>query len=284
MVDLAGPFLGAEAIECGLVRKHELRSRYSALFPGVYLPRDVAPSFTQRVEAAWLWTRRRGIVTGLTAARLYGAKWLSDSLPIELVWGNARGPQGISTRTMRLDADEIVSLGGLPVTSLARTAFDVARRGPFSAAIERLDALGNATIINCAEVKEIAVRHRGVRGIRQLFRVLESHDPGAQSPKETWLRMLVVRAGFPRPRTQIAVRSSVSGRQYFLDLGWEELRLALEYDGDHHRTERSQFARDIVRLEELAASGWTVLRVAADTPPRDVIDRLHRAWTASTLR
>ena len=174
--------------------------------------------------------------------------------------------------------------GGLPVTSLARTAFDVARRGPFSAAIERLDALGNATIVDCAEVKEIAVRHRGVRGIRQLFRVLESHDPGAQSPKETWLRMLVVRAGFPRPRTQIAVRSSVSGRQYFLDLGWEELRLALEYDGDHHRTERSQFARDIVRLEELAASGWTVLRVAADTPPRDVIDRLHRAWTASTLR
>ncbi|MGV1089258.1 MAG: hypothetical protein ACOYBX_14865, partial [Mycobacterium sp.] len=65
------------------------------------------------------------------------------------------------------------------------------------------------------------------------------------------------------------------------------LMIALEYDGDHHRTERAQFARDIVRLEALSNQGWIVIRVAADTPPREVLDRLRSAWAArrtSTLR
>ena len=89
--------------------------------------------------------------------------------------------------------------------------------------------------------------------------------------------MLVMRAGFPRPRTQIPVA------RYYLDMGWEDIKLALEYDGDHHRTDRAQFARDITRLEELADLGWTIVRVAADTPPHAVIVRLRRAWDSSSL-
>ena len=285
MDDRYGPFLGVEALDAGSVRKHQLRSQYTAIFPGVYLPLGMVPSFAQRVEAAWLWTHRRGIVVGLTAARLYGARWLSDSLPIELLWPNARPPQGISTRTMALGDDETVILSGLPVTSLPRTAFDVARRPPFSLAVERLDALGNGTQLDCSQVRELAARHRRVRGIRQVGRVLDLHDPGAQSPKETWLRILVINAGLPRPRTQIPV--CCSGGTYYLDMGWEGMKLAIEYDGDHHRTDRVQFARDIVRLEELASQGWLVIRVAADTRPREVLGRLRVAWaarTSSTLR
>lgn len=278
MVDLRGPFLGVEALDAGLVRKHQLCSRYTVIFPGVYLARGIDPSFAQRVQAAWLWTQRGGVIVGLTAARLYGAKWLSDSLPIELEWANARPPRGISTRTMSLGHGETVVLSGLPVTSLSRTAFDVARSRPLSAAVERLDALGNGTQLDCAQVRELIDRHRGARGIRQVGRVLDLHDPGAQSPKETWLRILVTSAGFPRPRTQIPVRCNAG--TYYLDMGWEELKLALEYDGDHHRTDRVQFARDIVRLEELASQGWAVIRVAADTPPREVLERLRAAWAA----
>lgn len=278
---LRGPFLGVEALDAGLVRKHQLRSQYSAIFPGVYLPHEVVPSFAQRLEAAWLWTHREGVIVGLTAARLYGARWLSDSLPIELSWPNARHPRGISTRTMALADGETVILGGLPVTSLPRTAFDVARRRPLSVAVERLDALSNSAPLDCSQVREIVARHRGVRGVRQVSRVLDLHDPGAQSPKETWLRMLVANAGFPRPRTQIPVRCS--GGTYYLDMGWEEMKLAIEYDGDHHRTDRAQFARDIVRLEELANQGWIVIRVAAENPPREVLERLRAAWATRVI-
>lgn len=280
------PFIGAEAVRAGRVRKHELRSRYVALFPGVYLPRGARPTFAHRVQGAWLWSHRQGVLAGLTAARLFGSEWVDDSLPIELVWPNARPPLGITTAASWLAEGEVVMLRGRPTTSLTRTAFDLARRSSPSAAIARLDALGNAVRVNLAEVSELAATHTGTRGVRQVAHVLQLHDPGAQSPKETWLRLLLIDAGFPRPRTQIPVRGP-TGRRYYLDMGWAELRIAVEYDGDHHRSDRKRFAYDILRLEDLAAVGWIVIRVVAGTPPGEVIRRVQAAWAArtpSTLR
>lgn len=281
---LAGPFLGAEAVSSGLVRKHHLRSRYVALFPGVYLAAGLRPTFADRVEAAWLWSRRQGVVAGPSASRLFGAKWVDDEAPIELVWTNARAPSGIRTSALELRAGETVVLGQLLVTSVTRTAFDLARRPPWRSAVARLDALGAAADFDRSAVVRLAECHKGLRGIRQVPRVLEMSDVGAQSPKETWLRLLISEAGFPRPQTQIPVRGA-GGATYYLDMGWAERKIAVEYDGDHHRTNRAQFARDIARLDDLACLGWIVIRVAADTPRREILARLRRAWEASsTLR
>jgi len=274
---ISGPFIGTEAVSSGLLGKHHLRTRkYTAIFPGIYLSASAPTSFDDRAMAAWLWSRRQGVVAGFSASRLYGAQWLSDDLPIELAWTNARAPQGISTSALTLHLGETVTLGGIPVTSLARTAFDLARRRPLWKAVETLDALGAAAPFDPADVLAVAEKHRGVRGLRQVPHALAMHDPGAQSPKETWLRLLIVRAGFPRPQTQIPV--PVGAKTYYLDMGWPDLMLAVEYDGDHHRTDQAQFAKDIVRLEELAALGWTVIRIAAGTPRDEVTARLRRAW------
>jgi hypothetical protein len=282
VVCLDGPFRGSEALAAGSVRKHELRSAYVALFPDVYLSVSTATlTFRQRAEAAWLWSRRGGVLSGLTAARLHGSKWVDDALPLELIWANGRPPPGITVHRDGLRHGEQAWRAGLPVTSVVRTAFDVGRQGRLSDAVARLDALGNATGVGAAEIGEFAALHRGARGVRQLARALELFDPGAQSPRETWLRMVIIGAGFPKPITQIPV--VVGGRpRYYLDLGWLELKLAVEYEGDHHRTDRMQFARDIERLEELIALGWTIIRVTADTPLHTVIAKLHRAWQAAS--
>ena len=85
----------------------------------------------------------------------------------------------------------------------------------------------------------------------------------------------------PQPQTQIPV--AVGGRvKYYLDMGWEDLKIAVEYDGDHHRTDRSQFARDITRLEELTALGWVIIRIAAGTPRHEIVARLYRAREAAS--
>ena len=76
--------------------------------------------------------------------------------------------------------------------------------------------------------------------------------------------------------SQIEVRCG--GKTYYLDLGWRDLKIAIEYDGDHHRTDRAQFARDIARLEDLARLGWIVIRVAAGTSRHEILARLSRAW------
>src|ERR1700753_1404357 len=117
------------------------------------------------------------------------------------------------------------------------------------------------------------VQRRGGRGLRAARAALGLVDGGAQSPKETWLRLLLIRAGFPRPQTQIAVRNEWGWAEAYLDMGWEDIKVAVEYDGDHHRTSRAQYVRDVRRLEMLERMGWVVVRVVAEDHPDDIIRR-----------
>lgn len=281
---MESPFIGAEAVATGVVNKYALLTYFRRVYPGVYLRPDVTPTFRHFAEAAWLWSRRDAVLSGLTAARLYGARWINDALPIELIWSNARPPTGIRVYKEQLTDGERALRASLPVTTVARTAYDIGRRGRLGEAVARLDALANAAKFSAEAVEELAASHRGARGLRQLRTALALSDGGAQSPKETWLRLLLVDAGFPKPQTQIPVY--VGGRvKYYLDMGWEEMKIAVEYDGDHHRTDRYQFNRDIIRLEELADLGWIVIRIAAGTPREEILARLHRASaTASKVR
>jgi hypothetical protein len=275
---LDGPFVGSEAIAAGAVRKHELRSRCRRVLPDVYVRKDVELTLRQRAKAGWLWSHRQGVIAGLTASALHGAKWVDDLAPIELIWPNARPARGLRTYDMRLGTDEFGIFGGLPMTTPQRTGFDIGRRRPLDAAVAHLDALGNATGLRAEEVVAIATEHRGARGLRQLDTVLDLYDPGAASPKETWLRLLVIRAGYPRPRSQIRVLSANGRRQYYLDMGWEDLMLALEYDGEQHRLDAAQYAYDIQRSEDLDELGWTRLRVVKKNRAEDVLRRLDRVW------
>ncbi|MGV0811866.1 hypothetical protein ABQF34_07855 [Mycolicibacterium boenickei] len=206
-MNLNAPFIGSEALRAGLVRKHQLRSNFRPVFPNVYVPKGMAVDLADNARAAWLWSHRQGVVAGLTASALHGAKWVDESLPVELISPNARAPHGVRTYDLQLADRERVMRGGLPVTSLERTAFDIGRRGRLDDAVARLDALGNATELKSQDVLRIAEGHRGARGLRQLAAVLDLYDSGADSPRETWLRLLVIRAGYPRPTTQIPVLS-----------------------------------------------------------------------------
>jgi very-short-patch-repair endonuclease len=159
-----------------------------------------------------------------------------------------------------------------------RTAFDLARRGTVADAVARLDALARVTRLDPSEVLAVARRHPHTRGLRRLDAVLGLVDAGAESPRETWLRLLLVRAGYPRPRTQIPVLTADGHQKYYLDMGWDDVKLAVEYDGDHHRTSKDRFAYEIQRSEDIAATGWHVVRVAARSRQADVLARVERAW------
>ena len=78
------PFLGSEAISRGTLRPHQLRSRFRAIFPDVYIRRDQQLTSSDRAMAAWLWSHRRGVLARLTAAAWHGAKWIDERLPVEL--------------------------------------------------------------------------------------------------------------------------------------------------------------------------------------------------------
>lgn len=278
------PFIGSEALAAGALSGYELRRYYRALMPNVYLDKRLKPSLRQRTIAAWLWSGRRAVIAGAAASALHGAKWVDDTAPVELIWRNARAPRGVKTRDELLLDGEAQRLGGLAVSTPERTAFDLARHSTLNHAVARLDALARAKDFKIAAVKELAARHPHTRGLRQLEAALHLVDAGAQSPKETWLRLLLINAGFPRPTTQIPVPHLAGYPRYFLDMGWEHLKLAVEYDGDQHRTDRPQFVKDVERLEYIRSIGWTHIKVLAEHQGRDVIRRVRRAWEALTLR
>ena len=280
-------FIGSEQLASGALTRHELRAHHSWVFPDVYGPRFGTLTLEERTWAAWLWSKRAGVVAGLTAAAALGAKWIDDDVPVELIWPNHRAPKGILTRNDLLLDGESIDLGHLRVTTAERTAFDLARRGPVGQAVERLDALARATSFATEDVMAMTASHPNSRGVRRIGQVLDLVDAGAESPQETWLRLLLIEAGFPRPETQLPVLAPSGYPRYRLDMGWPELMIAVEYDGETHA---DTWRDDIVRSEYIAHVGWIHIRVVAGHRRPDIVARVRRAWATrggrlpSTLR
>jgi hypothetical protein len=277
---MAEPFLGSDALARRLLGRHQLRTQYRAVLPNVYLPKQIKPSLEQRIAAAWLWSGRRGTIAGTAAAALHGAKWIDENVPVELVHVSPRAPQGVVTHRDVLLEGEMQTLAGRSVTTPERTAFDIGRRSLPRTAVAGLDALARATGFKVDDVLSIARCHPGARGLRQLETVLEVVDPGAQSPRESYLRLLLIEAGLPRPRTQIPVLGADGLPIAYLDMGWPDLMVAVEYDGDHHRLDRRQYLKDIRRMELLERLGWLIIRVVVEDRPAEIVRRVRSALEA----
>lgn len=89
-------------------------------------------------------------------------------------------------------------------------------------------------------------------------------DGGAESPQETRTRLALIDAGLPRPQTQIRVLDEYGDFVARIDMGYEDLRVGIEYDGPQHWTNREQRDRDIDRYTALLDVGWTIIRVSSE--------------------
>ena len=70
----------------------------------------------------------------------------------------------------------------------------------------------------------------------------------------------------------------------YLDLGWEDYMVAVEYDGDQHRSDRAQYVKDIRRIQMLERMGWIIVRVVAEDRPANIVRRVRQALAASSVR
>lgn len=269
--------IASEALATGQVSRYQLAANYRRLLPDVYAPRHQDVPLCDRITAAWLWSRRRGVITGCSASALHGARWVDPAAPIEMNHEHNKAPAGVITRRDTLLDDEVVRVRGMRVTTVERTAFDLARRGSRSQALQRLDALARATGFNPADVAAILGAHPNVRGRRRVPQMLDLIDAGSQSPKETWLRLLLIDAGFLRPRTQIPILAPDGSARYFLDMGWDECKVAAEYDGEQHRTDTLQYRRDVARSEYIDGIGWRRVRVLAGDRAAEIVRRVEQA-------
>jgi hypothetical protein len=279
---MSAPIIGSEALTSGSLTRGQLRWNYRPIFPDVYVPKSEDRSLEMMTIGAWLWSQRRATITGRAAAALHGAKWVDECAPIEMLWRNNHHPPGVIVRNERFQPDEITSLGGMAVATPARAGFDLARHLGGATAVAHLDALAHTTRITKQDLMSLVDRYPGARGIRGARLLIDMMDGGAESPKESWLRVVLIKAGLPTPTTQIRV----AGGQFvaYLDMGWEHLMVALEYDGDHHRTDREQYVKDVRRAEMLERLGWHIVRVIKEDRPRDIVERVSRALARSGFR
>nr|WP_090274448.1 DUF559 domain-containing protein [Mycolicibacterium komanii] len=276
------PFVGTEALAAGLVNRYQLSTRYDAVFRNVYVPHGQVLTPMENARAAWLWSRRTATVVAVSAAAVHGTKWIDTRLPAELNQRSQHKTKGIVLHNDTLAPDETCTVRGLPVTTAARTAFDLGRRYGRTLAIIRVDALLHATSLQLSDVDALIERHRGARGLRQLRDVLLLADPGAESPQETRTRLVLTDAGLRPSRTQINVYDAYGVHVGRIDMGWPEWKVGVEYDGEQHWTNPRIRAADIDRQARLEALGWRIIRVSAEMlryRPHTIVER-----TASALR
>jgi len=280
-------FIGSAALANGELTRGRLRWNYRAIFPDIYTSKRIAPSLRLRTIGAWLWTGRGGVIAGRAAAALHGALWIDATTPIEMIWRSGRPPIGIVVRNERIDAEDIVLIDGIPVTSPERTAFDLARHLPRDLAVRHLDALARATGITAPQVELLSDRYPKARGLPRARIALPLLDGGAQSPQETRIRLILIDDGFPAPRTQIRLTDGV--KEAFIDMGYDEPMVGFDYEGAHHCESRDQYVHDISRAEFVDREGWIDIRVVAEHSRRFILHRAHdafgrRGWTPPKLR
>ena len=178
-------FVGSEALAQGALTEYELRRWHRQIFRDVYVPKPLDVSLRNRIEGAWLRSGRQGVVAGVAASALLGAPWVDDDHPIEMIWSNTRPPDGVIARDECIAADEITRVGGIPVTTRERTAFDLGRHLTRNEAVARLDALMWNSTFAIDDVMLLSTRYRGARGLRRL-REVAAADHTDPSRRGAW--------------------------------------------------------------------------------------------------
>ena len=260
----------------GLLTDYQLRTRCRRVLQDVYVPKDFVLTADSRARAAWLWCGGEAVLGRMSAAAVHGTKWLDGNRPAELIRTNRHGPAGLLLHTWELLESETVVVRGMSCTTPERTAFDIGRTLHVDTAVPILDALMRATRLKAANVLVLADGRPGHRGVRRLREAVALADPGAESPQESRLRLLLCRAGVPRPETQIEFRDDYGAPRIRIDMGWPQWRVAVEYDGVQHWADRRQRSWDIERIAILEAMGWTVIRVSAEMldRPNVIVERV----------
>ncbi|GAA2362508.1 hypothetical protein [Nonomuraea africana] len=221
-----------------------------------------------------------GMVSGAaaclrTAAHIWGLDALSeseDAWPVELAVPHPAEVPGCAVHVASLPSADVTCHRSVRVTTPERTAFDCAQRLPRPEGIAIVD-----------QFLRRGVDHDGLlrraTGFRGLWETLAMADRGAASPRESWLRVILVEGGLPRPATQIRV-DLPGGRLVHLDLGWPAFMLAVEYDGHEHHTSAADRRRDLGRRAALRTAGWRVITVRRDVIPgrgADLVEQVANA-------
>jgi very-short-patch-repair endonuclease len=222
----------------------------------------------RRIEAVRVGLGESPVLLGPSAAWAWGAELARPQTPVHVaVSAGVRRQRFLEPHRVVLAPDHVASTPYGWATTPVRTCIDVAR-GVGSAGwstdwrVAAVDAVLHATGARLTELRSALHGTTGLHGLADARRVVRDARDGAESVRETLLRLLVVHEGFAEPELQLEVHDSAGAFVARLDMAWREARAAAEYDGAGHR-EPARHAADLQRHNRLRALGWRVLQVDA---------------------
>jgi predicted transcriptional regulator of viral defense system len=247
-------------------------------------PREKRNKELARARALHSQLRSDHVFSHATAALLLGCLvWtVPDTTHIyQRYRASGRSAKDITRHRGKLPPDDVTTVDGLPVTSLARTVVDCALAlHPLEALVIADSALASG--VKREDLLKMLDGRSGQRGIRRARLIIELADGGAQSAWETWVRYELLRAGLPRPTTQMPVQTNRG--TFHTDLGYEQWALGIEFDGlIKYRTDgvrpghdpAQEFMEEKNRDEAIRRAGVTLERASA-SDKRDVRGMLAR--------
>lgn len=225
--------------------EHEVRQRVRAgelvgVRRGAYLVGGALPGSMEarhlvQIRAALPGLAADAVVSHVSAAVVHGLPiW---GVPLDRVRvtrsrrAGARITPTLHVHAAPLNAGDVVEVGGVPVTSVARTVVDVARALPFEQAVVIADGALYRQLVTPSDLDlemQCALRRPGGPAAR---RVLEFSDGRSESPGESRSRVALQWAGLPVPLLQWEVRSRHGHQLGRVDFGWPALRTVGESDG-----------------------------------------------------
>lgn len=253
-----GPFTLQEALSAG-VTLSALRSKpWRRVGKAMYCWEHARDDPWLLIQA---WKRALGpIVTfgGYTAAWMHGMDCYPTN-PVEVILPQAspvRSCHGLAVRHCQLREDDVVEIEKLPATNVLRTLRDLClARSPVDALIV-LDMAVRGGLADRRGLWRYAHDGSGLPGAGRMRRLAALAEP-AESPMETRLRWVLLRASLARPEVQKDLRDGDGRFLGRADLYYRSARLVVEFDGGNHR---ERLVSDDRRQNLLVNAGFTVLR------------------------
>ncbi|WP_402464085.1 hypothetical protein [Isoptericola aurantiacus] len=231
----------------------------------------------------------------VTAAALWGcALWRAPDRThlVQAYRPSSRAAPDLARHIGVVPTQEQVEIDGLPVTDLGRTLVDCAVTiHPLDALVIADSALGRWPSLDLDRARSLLDARGRVNGSRRARWVLDHVDGGADSPGESWVRYICLRAGLPRPRTQAPVVTA--GRTYHCDLGWQEHGVYVEFDGRVKYTDggvrpghdaTQELLREKRRADALHEAGVLPVRVMSGESVTGVGEKVLSRFPAGVRR
>jgi hypothetical protein len=211
-------------------------------------------------------------IGGIVAAKLEGLKWRSDSAErVDLLV-----PHKYKARPMpefldvavhysyALTPAEVHPLHQPRRTRIERSLLDAASWAPNDRlAMAILAAGAQQRLVLVSRLREVLRQNDHRYRHRIISEALDDIEGGAHALSELDFTRKVIRAfGLPEPERQSA-RSDSKGRRRYLDVVWDQYKVAVEVDGSQHIEDPLQRWDDMERDIDLQIDGYRVLRIPA---------------------